>query len=428
VERTHLSNGIAVLLCHLPDRAVTAVQLHVAAPRELEPSGLDGVAAITGKALREGTTRHDAEAFAEELERRGATFDSGAGHAGIRVGLAVAVSRLEAAMTLVTDALATPAFPEREVRRLVRLRLDAIDRELADPRTRAQRETMATLYDHAERIARPDEGDRDTVARITRDDVVAHRTAHVLPAATTVVIAGDLSGGDVVDVLERTLGTWSDGRAPASPARRTPLTSPERQVVLVHRPGAAQTELRFARVGSTRHEPRWAATTLGCFALGGGMSSRLMRTLREQRGYTYGISAGAASLGTTGVLQVAAAVETGVTRAAVEEALTVIADLARGGVTKEERDFGVDSLSAVPRRLETSHAVAALLIGAVEEGLPDDFFRTYHSRLETTTVDEVIAAVARDWRPGLSLVAVGDADVIAEPLRAVGLGDVHVVD
>lgn len=427
VERARLSNGVAVLLCHLPNRAVTAVQLHVAAPRELEPSGLDGVAAITARALREGTARHDADTFAEELERRGATMDSGTSGAGIRVSLGVAATRLEAAMTLLTDALATPAFPDREVQRLVKLRLDAIDRELASPGRRAGLETMAILYDHAERISRPDEGDRDTVARITRDDVVAYRTAHVAPTATTVVVAGDLSGGDIGDILERTLGTWSDDRITAPTARRTPQPSPESQVVVVHRPGAAQTDLRFARVGSTRNDPTWAATTLGCFVLGGGMSSRLMQRLREQLGYTYGISAGAASLGTTGVLQVAGAVETGVTGAAVEEVLTVIADLARDGVTQEERDFGVDNLAAVPRRLETSHPVAELLISAVEEGLPDDFFPTYYSRLETTTMEEATAAVAHDWRPGLNLVAVGDADVIADPLRAVCLGEVRII-
>lgn len=427
VERIELPNGMAALLCHMPHRAVTSVQLVVAAPREQEPEGLDGVAAVAAHALMQGTERLSAETFADELERRGATLDIHGTGAGLRAGLGVPVSRLEAALALLTEALTTPSFVETEVDRLLKLRLDAIDREDANPEALAGRALMATLYEPSARISRSGEGDRESVRRITRDAVAAYHAAHISSRAATVILAGDLSDGSARSALERTLGTWQTS-ASAPPPRSVPPAAPVGRTVVVHRPGSVQTALRVARVAGTRHEPTYPATALGNFALGGGMNGRLMQRLREEKGYTYGIYTHALTLATTGVLVIAGAVETGVTGDAVSEVFAVVGGIVREGVTAEERALAVDSLTSVPRRIETTHQITSMLAGALEEGLPDGFHAQHYAALERTTTAEISATVARDWRPeGLSLIAVGDADVIAGPLEALGRGPVTVV-
>lgn len=423
VERGTLPNGMAVLLCHLPQREVTSVQLLATAPREQEPPGLDGVAAITASALREGTESHSGDEFAASLERRGATLDTSATHAGIRLRLGVPASRLEPALALMTDALARPSFPEREVLRLVRLRLDAIERELASPPSRAHLAALATLYAADERWSRAEGGTRETVSRIGRDEVVAHHATRLRPANSTAVVVGDLSATDVAALLAGSLGQWTADTFPPT-SRTAPQPAPEGQVVVVHRSGAAQTELRLVRVGPTRHQPVWAATSIGNHALGGGMSSRLMRVLREELGYTYGIGARANSMGPTGALLIGGAVETTVTGAAVGRALELVAAIASDGLSQEERDFAVTDLAAVPRRLETAAEVADAYFGLVEEDLPDDYFHDYYPRLEATTLDEANAAAAHNWRSGLNVVAVGDADVISDQLAALNIGEV----
>jgi predicted Zn-dependent peptidase len=340
--------------------------------------------------------------------------------------MGVPVSRVDAALELLAEALAEAAFPADEIERLVRQRLDAIDLERADPGWRCSEAMMATLFPASERLSRPGEGNAESVARIDRAAVMRHWERHGHPAAATVVATGDFGNVDIVAVLERTVGRWVGQGAPAPPPL-VPQTSPPGQAVVLHRAGAVQTELRLARVGPNRHTPTWAATQLAAFTLGGSMNSRLMAKLREEKGYTYGVHATVSPLATTGVLSIGAAVETGVTGAAVSDALAVTRRLVVEGVTDEERVFAADALVAGPRRMESSHQLAGVLAGVVEERLPDDFVSRNLERLEAATTADVCRRAAVDWEAsGLTLVAVGDARQIEAPLRDLGYSDLRV--
>jgi predicted Zn-dependent peptidase len=426
VRRTQLGSGMAGLLCHLPTRPVVAVHLILDIPRELEPEGLDGVAAITASALREGTTRREAEAFSEALESRGATLGAHAGEAGVRVALGVPVSRLEAALDLLTEAVSQPAFPEREIERLVQQRLDAIALEQADPGWRCAERMMAAVFDPSERVSRPGEGTAETVRNIDRAAVVDYWEGRAHPSLATVVVAGDLEGMDVDALLERTVGAWTSEPG-GQPARGTPRTGQPGQAIVVHRPGAVQTELRLARPGPNRHAPTWSRSQLAAYTLGGTMSSRLMQKLREEKGYTYGIHASASPLPTIGLLSISTAVETAVTALAVADILAEVGRLVAEGVTDDERTFAAEAITSGPRRMESAHQLAGALAGVVEERLPDDFIPRNLERLEAATTAEVSAQAAQDWEPeGLDLIAVGDADAIAGPLREAGFGNLRV--
>src|SRR5690606_13452580 len=136
-ERGTLPNGLTVLRSDRPGQRVVALELHVPAPLEAEPRAQEGVAAITARALAEGTESRTAEEFAAELEACGATLDTHADHGGIRISLEVPATRLPRAAGLLAEALRAPAFPENEIERLVRNRLDEIPHELANPAHRA---------------------------------------------------------------------------------------------------------------------------------------------------------------------------------------------------------------------------------------------------------------------------------------------------
>ncbi|NUP31878.1 MAG: insulinase family protein, partial [Streptomycetaceae bacterium] len=103
-ERGKLANGLSVLRVHRPGQQVVAVELLLDAPLDAEPDGIDGVATIMARALSEGTDTMDAETFAAELERCGATMDAGADHSGVQVALDVPASRLDRALGLMADA------------------------------------------------------------------------------------------------------------------------------------------------------------------------------------------------------------------------------------------------------------------------------------------------------------------------------------
>ncbi|MFD5941388.1 M16 family metallopeptidase [Streptomyces griseus] len=434
-ERGALPNGLTVLRCHRPGQQVVAVEIFLDAPLEAEPEGLDGVATIMSRALSEGTDKHSAEEFAAELERCGATLDAHADHPGVRVSLEVPVSRLAKALGLVAEALRAPAFDASEIERLVGNRLDEIPHEHANPSRRAAKQLSKELFPATARMSRPRLGTEETVRRIDESAVRAFFDAHVRPSTATAVIVGDLTGVDLDALLAETLGDWSGnaGQARSVP----PITADDTgRVVIVDRPGAVQTQLLIGRIGADRHERVWPAQVLGTYCLGGTLTSRLDRVLREEKGYTYGVRAFAQVLRSSGpdsggaaMLAISGSVDTESTGPALDDLWKVLRTLAAEGLTDAERETAVQNLVGVaPLKFETAASVASTLADQVEQHLPDDYQAQLYARLaETGTVEATAAVVSAFPVDRLVTVLVGDAARIEEPVKALGIGEVSVV-
>ncbi|MFE7571958.1 M16 family metallopeptidase [Streptomyces sp. NPDC057539] len=437
--RGALDNGLTVLRCDRPGQQVVAVEINLDAPLDAEPDGLDGIATIMARAFSEGTDKHSAEEFAAELERCGATLDAHADHPGVRLSLEVPVSRLPKALGLLAEALRAPAFADSEIERLVRNRLDEIPHETANPARRAAKQLAKELFPASSRMSRPRQGTEETVERIDSAGVRAFYEAHVRPATATAVIVGDLTGVDLDEILADTLGTWTGDTV--APRSVPPVTADDTgRVVIVDRPGAVQTQLLIGRIGADRHDRVWPAQVLGTYCLGGTLTSRLDRVLREEKGYTYGVrafgqvlrsSAPDAPGGATGaaMLAISGSVDTASTGPALDDLWTVLRTLAAEGLTDAERDVAVQNLVGVaPLKYETAASVAGTLADQVEQFLPDDFQAQLYARLaETGTVEATAAAVNAFPVDRLVTVLVGDAAQIKEPVTALGIGEVTVV-
>ncbi|RYJ19780.1 putative proteinase [Streptomyces sp. L-9-10] len=437
--RGALDNGLTVLRCDRPGQQVVAVEINLDAPLDAEPEGLDGIATIMARAFSEGTDKHSAEEFAAELERCGATLDAHADHPGVRISLEVPVSRLPKALGLLAEALRAPAFADSEVERLVRNRLDEIPHETANPGRRAAKQLSKELFPASSRMSRPRQGTEETVERIDAAGVRAFYEAHVRPATATAVIVGDLTGVDLDKILADTLGTWTGDTVAPRPV--PPVTADDTgRVVIVDRPGAVQTQLLIGRIGADRHDRVWPAQVLGTYCLGGTLTSRLDRVLREEKGYTYGVrafgqvlrsSAPDAPGGATGaaMLAISGSVDTASTGPALDDLWKVLRTLAAEGLTDAERDVAVQNLVGVaPLKYETAASVASTLADQVEQFLPDDFQAQLYARLaETGTVEATAAAVNAFPVDRLVTVLVGDAAQIKEPVTALGIGEVTVV-
>ena len=437
--RGALASGLTVLRCHRPGQQVVAVQICLDMPLDAEPDGLDGIAAIMMGALAEGTSKHTAEEFAAEMERCGATLDTSADYPGAQVSLEVPVSRLPRALDLLAEALHTPTFPSSEIERLVRNRLDEIPLEMANPGRRAAKQLAQELFPASARLSRPRGGTEDTVARIDAAGVRAFYQAHVRPGRATAVIVGDLTGVDLDAVLAGTLGGWTGDAAEPGPL--PPVTpAGTGRVVIVDRPGAVQTQLLIGRTGPDRRDRVWPALVLGTYCLGGTLTSRLDRVLREEKGYTYGVRAAQRVLRSpappaagramgVSVVAISGSVDTASTGPALDDLWQVLRTLAAEGLTEAERDTAVQNLvGGAPLNYERAASVARTLADQVEQHLPDDYQAQLYARLaETDTAEATAAVIAAFPENRLVTILVGDASQIKAPVQALGIGEVGVV-
>ncbi len=259
----------------------------------------------------------------------------------------------------------------------------------------------------------------DSVTGITAADVRAQHAGHYGPQRGTLVLAGDF-GQDPLDLVADAFGGWQQPVTDA--AHETPAAAPAR-TLLLHRPGAVQADVRLGRFGLDRRHPDYAPARLGAFVLGGGFLSRLNRVLREERGYTYGVQLSNAPARSGGLVTMSASVRTDVAAAAIAEASELLRLDGDLGITAAELTEAVNFLVGIaPLRCATASGIADQVAALAEAGLEPDFVNTHTAALLRVTPDEATAALSRLLAPDqLTLVVVGDADVLADPLRAAGL-------
>jgi predicted Zn-dependent peptidase len=336
---------------------------------------------------------------------------------------------LSTALDLLRQAVAEPVFPEAEVRRILRSRLAEIEQERASAPHRAAREVTANLWAPTERASRPTPGTPASIARLTREDIVAFHRAHVGPQGATLVVAGDLADVDVAAVVAETLGSWvNPEHVAATPARPPVPAGGATHIVLVDRPGSVQSELSLAVPGPDRSVVTgWAPYPVLSFIVGGSPSARVDAVLREDKGYTYGIRASFRPRAHGGSFITAGSVRADATTDALRLLVEILDEAGRGFSDNEIR-AGVDYVvQTAPGRYATADAIADEASALAIEGLPLDFQTvTLRSMGEldnarlTTAYTEVVTG---EW----VIVVVGDAAQLRAGIEGLGLGPVTVV-
>ena len=424
-----LDNGLRVLVYDVPGQYVISASLVVPLPLSAEPREVEGVASLMSQLLDEGTARHDSEEFAALLERHGMALSAAVNDGALMVDLDVPVRHLTTALALVTEALAEPAFPEDEVRRLRTARLAEIEQERASAPHRAARELMATLWAPYERAARPTAGAPSTVASVTPGHVRDFHAERVGPQGAGLVIAGALADLDVRAAVEATVGEWrAPAHTPAVSSMAPDLAVDAARVVLVDRPGSVQSEIAMGWRGPDRHvSGGWAPYPVIGFLIGGSPTARIDAVLREEKGYTYGLRTGVRPRRAGGLVLTSGSVRADAT----VESLQLLSDLldpTNVTFTPEELRSGVDFIAGTaPGRYATADSIAAEAASLLMDRLPLDFTTSTRAATLALSAEELTSAYAALAPQRWCLVVVGDAAEYADPVRALGIGQVSVV-
>ena len=428
-RRTRLDNGLSVLSVHLPGRLLVEASLVIVGGASDEAPEQAGATVLMARALTEGTEHYSAIELVEATERLGASLHAEASWDAMSVSADVPVEHLAPALDLMAEVIARPTFPAGEVERLRDERLNDLLQARADPRRRAEEAFIETIYASGSPYRRPAGGIRETVEQLDATAARAELARRFDPARMTLVVGGDLTGLDVDALARARFGGWL-----AEPAALPPATvdasaaSSERRIRIIHRPAAVQTEIRVGHPGLPRRIPDFHAVAVMSAILGGLFNSRLNRKLREEKGYTYGASAGFDLRRAAGPFAARAAVNTEATVPALLDMIAELEGIRSARVDDSELRAARDYLVGVfPLRFETPGAVVGALTGLVAQDLPDDELARYRPSIEAVTADDALAAARAHVRPDeAAIVLVGDADAFLPALEAAGLGSVSV--
>ncbi len=426
-ERARLGNGLS--LWSLERGSVPLVSIIATLPvgSWADPDGKAGLASLTADMLDEGAGGRSAIEIQEAIARLGGEMGIDAGHDAVTVSVTLLQRHLAAGLQLLADMVCRPDMAERDVERVRTLRLNRL-RQLRDvPAALAERVFAETLYGgHA--YAHLPFGATASIEGLTQADLAGFHAGAYRPDRTTVIVVGPAGASEVRDAVEGAFGAWTGpGNGDVRPAGGDGIpAAPGPRLILVDRPGAAQTELRIGQVAQPRSTPDYHALLVLNAVLGGQFVSRINLNLRERRGYTYGARTAFEFRRQAGPFSLATSVQTDATAHAVQESLEEMAAI-RGArpVTADEAALAQQTLTlGYPRNFESTDQVARALLQLVLHDLPDDTFASFSPRVRAQNTATITRAARTHLDPDrMTVVAVGDVARISDGLRGLGLGE-----
>lgn len=373
----------------------------------LDRPGKEGEAMFVAGLLEEGAGEMDARAFAEAVERTGAAFAFDADLTTLSISAKMLTETREEAADLLHLALFAPRFDPDAVERVRGQILAYIDSRAKDPDAIASRTLMARLF-AGHPFARPPEGTRESIAAISRADLLeAHR--RLLTRDHLVIgVAGDITAEELAPLLDRLFADLP-AKGPALPPRTEPKVTGGREVIPFPSP---QSTILFAQRGIDRLDPDFFAAHVLDQIVGGGFNSRLMQELREKRGLTYGVGTWLADLGPAEYWGGGARTANRTVGEAVRLIRTIWADVAAGDVTAEELEAAKRYMTgSYPLRFDGNGRIAAILAGMQIAGFPRDYPNYRNDRINAVTLEDLRRVARRLMMPEkLEFVIVGQPE------------------
>lgn len=420
-ERRTLPNGLQVLYVRHGTLPIVHATLVTRGGISDDPAGLTGMAAFAAAMLDEGAAGRGALQLSDEMARLGARLTTNVGWDAAYVDLHVLPNRLPEALRLMADVAIRPDFPQAELERMREEELTELARGGDEPRVIAANAFASLVYGAEHPYGRIT--GTEAVRRIDREALREFHGSFYRPGASTLILVGDVDADGLHQTVQQAFGGWS-GAATSPPAAVT--ATPETAgttLFLIDKPGAAQSEVRIGHPGVARDHPDHFPLLVLNTILGGSFTSRLNTNLRETHGFTYGARSSFAMLREAGPFTASAAVITAKTDSAVAEFFRELNRIRDEPVSAAELERAKSYVAlGLPRRFETTQAVASQLADLTTYGLSMDFFNDYVLEVMEVTAADVQRVAREHVRPDRSVVViVGDLQAIEPGLRALGL-------
>ena len=424
-EEMTLSNGIHVFYWNRPELPLITVGAQFLGGADQDVTAKTGQAALTAEMISQGGAGNlDAQAFSKALDLIGAQFSANAGHQVASAEISVGAANFDKALGLFTDAVTKPKFDAKEWERLQRLTATTLEQENDDASAVASKVANREFWGSDHPYGRPVSGTPESVRHLSVDDLKADYSRIFQPSGATIFVAGSLPATQVKASLEKTLGAWHEAKSAAAEKQiYAPPANQSLRVVIVDKPGAVQTVVRFTFPATDANDPNRLKLNALSVILGGSFTSRLNQNLREDKGYTYGAGSRFNLSPGIGYLTASADVRADVTGASIKEFLKEFAKIRTGDITDAETSKADSTL-----RTETIQSLTGLqgLIGKAMSlslvGRPFASISSDLSELESIKASDLNSLVNASIPLEKSLlVLVGDKAQILKQLEGLGL-------
>ncbi|HMF92998.1 MAG TPA: pitrilysin family protein, partial [Vicinamibacterales bacterium] len=262
---------------------------------------------------------------------------------------------------------------------------------------------------------------------IDRAKIEAFHRDHYRPNNAFLLVVGAVDPAAIIAAAEKTFGGWTRGEVP-TPSFPPPPALTGRHVYFVQRPNSIQSSISIGNIAVRRSDPRWYELTVANTIYGGAFNSRIVRNIREEKGYTYSPGSAMTGFADAGFYRFNADVRNEVTGPTITEVFKEFEGMRSQGSDGAELQGAKAYLRGVfPVQTATQAGLATLLNNIYVFGLPKDYPETFREKIAAVTSEQVKRASQTLFGTDNSVIAiVGEWGKVKDQLGA--FKDITFVD
>jgi zinc protease len=411
-KKVKLKNGMTLLLMEQREIPIVSFNFIVKTGSTADPAGREGVASIVAELLRKGTKTRSADQLSADLDYIGGQFGAAAA-LDYASGRAEFLKKdLNTGLNLFADAMLNSAFPQDEVTKLLKQRLDGV--RAAKDRAQGVIGSYFNAYlfgDHP--YGRPTGGDEKSLAAITREDVVRFYDAYYTPSNTILAAVGDFNAAEMERMLAEKFGGWAAKDAPAV-SLPEPVSAQGNRLLLIDKPDSTQTFYQIGNLGVARNNPDRVYIRVVNTLFGGRFTSMLNDALRISSGLTYGAGSSFTQNRARGQFVISTFTRNETTEKAIDMTLDVLKRLHAQGISETDLKSAKAYIKGqFPPQIETTDQLASQIAQLEFYGLDEREINDFYAKIDAMTIDDA-RRVIKQYFPldNLVFVLIGKASEI----------------
>ncbi|OUS24400.1 hypothetical protein A9Q99_24620 [Gammaproteobacteria bacterium 45_16_T64] len=415
IQSWNTTKGAQVLFVEAPEVPMLDVRLVFNAGGARDPKTLPGLALLTNGMITEGSTTHNVDELAAHFESLGAVLDNGSYRDMATISLrTLSDPQLrQQALDVFYGVVSAPSFPEGSFQRLIKQLTLGLEHEKQNPKKLVSREFYQQLYathPYGHRI----QGTAASLKEITIKDLQAFYANYYVSSNLVIAITGDIQRADaesIANIIDERLQQGSP--APRLP---TPPTLTKDQQHFIEFP-SSQSHVLMGALGIQRGDDRWYSLVLGNEILGGGgFTSRLNQTIRQEKGLVYSVYSYFSPMAVTGPFMMGLQTKNESRDEATTLMHSILTEFATKGPTEQElQDARKHLLGNFPLNIASNSRIVNYLGLIGFYNLPLTYLENYPKQLEKVTVESIKAAFTKTLdSEKLITIALGKQDITTE--------------
>jgi len=419
--KDNFENGLKIIGAKSDEIPTVTIQINFESGHRYEPIEQAGMSELMTSMMEEGTTKHSAEEISEMLEKLGSDISIYNDGNDIVMYISSLTKNIDATLAIAQEMLFEPKFDEKDFERVKKQNLEAIENRVTSAVTIANNVFARLLYGDKHINGISSLGNKETISKITLDDVKNYYKGAFSSSLSTMVIVGDVSKEQILPKM-----AFLKKLPQHITSRKFEPAKPEidkTKIYFVNKEKAPQSEIRigFMSLPYDATGDYYKATIMN-FPLGGAFNSRINLNLREVHGFTYGARSRFSGGKFAGPYTGSAGVRANATDSSVVEFMKEIKNYVDNGITAEELAFTKSSIGqSEALKYETAQSKAGFIKRILDYELDKSFTDVQSEILKSITKEEINAIAKQQINYNkMVILVVGDKTQNFDKLSKLG--------